>query len=39
MFSLDSLAFLMFVAVLLGVWYHTAPAHRWRVMLGANAVF
>lgn len=39
MISLDSLGYLVFVAVLLPVWYRTAPARRWLVLLAASGVF
>lgn len=39
MLSVISPAFLLFVAVLLGVWYRTPPARRWQTLLAANLVF
>lgn len=39
MFSLDSPAFLLFVAILTILWYRTAPNRRWQVLLAANALF
>lgn len=39
MFSLDSLGYLVFVAVLVPVWYRLPAARRWQAMLAASAVF
>ena len=39
MFSVNSLGFLCFLAVLTPLWFVTRPGRRWQLMLAANLVF
>lgn len=39
MLAVTSPGFVLFAAVLAGLWFACAPRYRWRLMLGASAVF
>ena len=39
MLAVTSPGFVVFAAVLVGLWYLCAPAHRWQLMLAASVVF
>ena len=39
MLAVTSPGFVVFAAVLVGLWYLCAPARRWQLMLGASVVF
>lgn len=39
MFAVTSPGFVLFAAVLAGLWFRWTPKHRWQLMLAASAVF
>lgn len=39
MLAVTSPGFVVFAAVLAGLWYHCKPARRWQLMLAANVIF
>ena len=39
MFAITSIGFPLFALLLVPLWYRTAPARRWCVMLAASGVF
>ncbi|WP_300364359.1 MBOAT family protein [uncultured Subdoligranulum sp.] len=39
MFAVTSPGFVLFAAVLAGLWYSCAPPRRWQLMLGASVLF
>lgn len=39
MLAVSSPGFVVFAALLVGLWYVTKPQHRWQLMLAASAVF
>ena len=39
MLTVGTLGFIVFIAILSGLWHFTPPSHRWQLMLAASLVF